>query len=285
MELWEKHARGQPRCLSSKASGSRGETLRNDTRSIAEFFILVFVISIPFWLLASVFPVQLLPGLPVSALNVLAPAIAAVVMATRSGQFAAARRLLARSFDFNRVRNKYWYLIFVLFNPAIAVFAYVAMRSVGTPVPRPSPLTLAVVPMFAAFFVAALAEEIGWTGFATEPLQRRWGTFWSGVSLGLVWAIFHFVALRQANRSLEWIAWWSLGTISLRTLMVWLYRNAGDSVFAATIFHAMINLSWQLFPVNGSFYDPRLFSLATLCFALVVIGAQRLVSHGRMSAA
>lgn len=259
--------------------------MRNDTRSVTKFFVLVFVFSIPFWLLANVFPIQLLPGLPISALGVFVPAIAAVIMSARSDHSAAVSQLLARSFDFNRVRNKYWYLIFVLFNPAIAVFAFVTMRSVGIPIPPPSPLTLAIVPMIVTFFVAALGEEIGWTGFTTEPLQRRWGTFWSGVSLGLVWAVFHLVVLTQANRSLEWIAWWSIGMLSLRTLMVWLYRHAGDSVFAAAIFHAMINLSWQLFPVSGSFYDPRLFSLATLCFALVIVGTHRLVSHGRMSAA
>lgn len=257
--------------------------MRNDSRSISIFFVLVFVFSIPFWLLANVFPLQLLPGLPLSALGVFTPTLAAVVISARSNQPAAVSQLLARSFDFNRVRNKYWYLVFVLFNPAIAVFAYEAMQSAGIPIPPPSPLTYAIIPMFMIFFVAALGEEIGWTGFATDPLQRRWGTFWSGILLGLVWAVFHLVVLTQANRSLQWIAWWSLGTISLRTMMVWLFQHAGDSVFAAAIFHAMINLCWQIFPVNGSFYDPRFFSLATLCLALVIIGTYRLVSKVRVS--
>jgi hypothetical protein len=66
--------------------------------------------------------------------------------------------------------------------------------------------------------------------------------------------------------------------------MVWLYQHAGKSVFAATIFHAMINLSWQLFPINGSFYDPQVFAFATLGLAVVMFVARRLVTRGRTSA-
>ena len=28
-----------------------------------------------------------------------------------------------------------------------------------------------------------------------------------------------------------------------------------------TLFHAMINLCWQLFPIHGSYFDPRLNGL------------------------
>jgi len=53
--------------------------------------------------------------------------------------------------------------------------------------------------------------------------------------------------------------------------MMWLYVCAGDSVFAAAVFHATINLSWQLFPLNGSFYDPRMFSVVTAALGVLVI--------------
>jgi hypothetical protein len=76
--------------------------------------------------------------------------------------------------------------------------------------------------------------------------------------MGIVWAAFHYVALLQANRSLIWIAWWSLWTVALRVIIVWVYNNTGKSVFAASLFHATINVTWQLFPVRGSFFDPRI---------------------------
>lgn len=245
--------------------------------SVLGFIVLVFALSIPFWLLGNIFRVELLPGLPISSLAAFTPGIAAVVLVYRNDQLPSVRSLLRRSFDFDRIRDKRWYFVFLLFNPAVAIMAYAVLRSMGIAVPNPSPLTLAVGTLFVSFFVAALGEEIGWTGYATEPLLRRWGIIRAGLLLGLVWAVFHFVLLAQVNRPLEWIAWWSLGTLSFRTVMVWLYSHAGDSVFAAAVFHTMINLSWQLFPINGSFYDPRVFSVATLALAILLVTVRQLV--------
>ena len=92
-------------------------------------------------------------------------------------------------------------------------------------------------------------------------LQERFGAFRASLIIGVVWAVWHFIPLLEAQRSLEFIAWWSLGTLALRVIIVWLYNNTGRSVFVAAVFHAMVNLTWQLFPVNGSYYDPRLSGL------------------------
>lgn len=37
------------------------------------------------------------------------------------------------------------------------------------------------------------------------------------------------------------------------------------------VHHAMLNVTWQLFPVNGSFYDPRMTGLIVAITALFVI--------------
>ncbi len=52
-----------------------------------------------------------------------------------------------------------------------------------------------------------------------------------------------------------WILWHSLSAVALRIIIVWLYENAGRRVLIAMIFHAMINLSWAVFPEQGSHYD------------------------------
>lgn len=110
------------------------------------------------------------------------------------------------------------------------------------------------------------------------------GFLLGGVLLGSAWVAFHLIPLVQVGRSLEWIAWWSLGTLCLRTIMVWLYARAGDSVFAASVFHAMINMSWQLFPINESFYDPRTFSLVTAALGVLPFISSRLVSRATRKA-
>jgi len=62
----------------------------------------------------------------------------------------------------------------------------------------------------------------------------------------------------QADRAPSWIAGWCLATVALRVLHTWLYNNSGKSVFGQALFHAISNLSWQLFPDAGSHYDPRI---------------------------
>src|SRR6266498_3767446 len=243
--------------------------------SVLPFFVLIFVLSIPFWLLGVIRPIELLPGLPISALGAFTPALAALILNYKNSGISSVIQLLQRSFDFKRIKNKVWFLFILLINPAIAVFAYGIMHAAWVSIPNPTPLTLLVFPLFILLFIAALGEEIGWIGYATEPLQRRWGTLTAGLLLGTVWVVFHFVPLTRAHRSAEWIAWWSLGTISYRLIMSWLYVHSGRSLFGAAVFHTMINLSWQLSPVNGSHYDPRIFSLITFAFAIALYASER----------
>lgn len=73
----------------------------------------------------------------------------------------------------------------------------------------------------------------------------------------------------QLGRSFEWIFWHSLSAVALRIVIVWLFENSGRGVLVAVLFHAMINVSWALFPNSGSYYDPAVtFAILTL-----VVGA------------
>lgn len=253
-------------------------------KSVFIFIALVFVLSIPFWILSAVNPIQLLPGLPLSALQAFVPAASAIILVYRSNHFSAIRQLLQKSFDFRKFKNGTWYVPVLLINPLIAALAYWYLRAVDPSFPNPAPLTFAVVPMTVAFFITALGEELGWSGYATEPLLERWGLLPTGLFLGAVWAVWHFIPLLQADRSTEWIAWWSLGTIGLRLIMVWLFAFSGRSVFGAAVFHAMTNVCWQLFPVNGSHYDPRVFGSITFVIALTLFALQYFSFTGKTQA-
>jgi len=101
-------------------------------------------------------------------------------------------------------------------------------------------------------------------------MQDRWNALQAGLLLGLVGATWHIVPLVQANRSPSWIAWQCLNTVAIRILLVWLYNNTGKSVFSAALCHAMVNVSWLLFPNYGSHYDPRIIGLITVFAAAVV---------------
>ena len=116
------------------------------------FFLLVFALSIPLWLMGALTPLELLPGLPVSTLNVFCPLIAASILVYREDKTTGVTELLKRSFDYRRIRAKVWYVPTVLLMPGIMVLSYGLMRLVRLPLPAPQFPVLAALTMFLASF-------------------------------------------------------------------------------------------------------------------------------------
>ena len=252
------------------------------SRSPLKFFLLVFALSIPFWFISDLTDVQLMPGLSLSALAAFCPMIAALILVHRERRTAGVTELLKRSFDFERIRAKRWYAPILVLMAGVNLAVYGLMRWMDMPMPAPQIGVLAAPVMFFAFFVGALGEELGWSGYITDPLQERLNALQTGVILGLVSVVWHLVPLLLIGRSPTWIAWWCLYAVAARVLIVWLYNNTGKSVFAVALFHATLNLSWMLFPVYGSHFDMRLGGLVMAVVAVmvtVVWGPQTLVRH------
>jgi uncharacterized protein len=239
-------------------------------RSALTFFVLTFALSIPFWIAGALTKFQLLPAIPVSALMLVCVVGAASILVYRKNGLSGVRALLERSFDFKRVSAKIWYLPTILLMPCVMVLSYVVMRLMGVALPVPQFSLVTTLIFCVLFFVAGLGEELGWSGYAIDPLQHRFGALGGALLLGVVWAVWHMIPLLSAGRSPVWIAWWSLGTVACRVIITWLYNNTGRSVFIAAIFHATMNVTIFLFPIQGSYYDPRVTGLIVACVAAII---------------
>lgn len=214
---------------------------------------------------------QLLPGLPMAALMFVCPGLAAAILLGRAQGASGVSALFRRAIDYKVLTPGAWYLPLLLFNPTVFAVSYIVMRMLGAPVPAPEIEVVPALGLCAVFLVTALAEELGWSGYALDPLQQTWGAQRTGLLLGAACAVFHWVALAEAHRSFGWIAWWSLWTVAQRIIMVWLYNNTRKSLFAAILVHASSNICWQLFPLRGSLFDPRITGLITTILAIVAI--------------
>lgn len=211
-------------------------------RSPFVFFVLVFALSIPFWLIGAVTGGRLSADLPIAALIFVCPGTTAAILVYRESGSAGLIELLKRTFDYRRITRKTWWLPVVLLLPGVYALTYLLLRWTGSSVPTLQfPVAGAVLTLL-AFFVAGQFEELGWSGYVLDPLQHRWTALRASILLGLVWALFHYMPLVQRHRSVGWIAWWSLATVTLRVLFTWIYNNTGGSVFAAALFHATGNL-------------------------------------------
>ncbi len=69
-------------------------------------------------------------------------------------------------------------------------------------------------------------------GYTIDPLQGRWNALGASVISGSVWAIWHIPAFIQAHDTPTWIVAQCLLLVATRILMVWIYNNAGKSIFA-----------------------------------------------------
>jgi hypothetical protein len=237
--------------------------------------VLVFVLAVPFFVLGALFGdawAKLIPiNLPLSAFIFVTPLTAAAILTAHEQGAAGVKALLKRAFDAGRIRDRRWLLVAVGLWPAIMVVEYGIMRWIGVPLPGYK-LDAWLVPVLAAvFFTAGIFEEVGWTGFATDRLQERYSALQTALIIGVVWGLLHVTADLQGGQALDWIAWQRVGNLSRRVLTVWLYNNAGRSVFAVVLFHAVENLAVFTFPNYGSHYDPFLTLVITAVLAAIVV--------------
>lgn len=232
---------------------------------VLPYFGLVIALTAPFWVLGAFVNQDLLPGLPIAALAVVSPALAAVVLSLHDGGRVRLMALLQRAVDVRNVGR--WLIPAIVINPILFGLALAVSRLLGADIPDPTFSLVSTAVLFALFLPTAMLEELGWSGYALDRLQAHISPTGAALLLGGFWALWHIPTLVQAGHSWDWIAWWSVWTVSARLVMVWLYNWAGMSVTAVALYHATSNLCWQLYPISGSYFDPRVSGLITLALA------------------
>lgn len=243
-----------------------------NNNSPIKFFLLVLMLSIPFWILGALVRdfTELLPiKLPISALMTFCPLLAAVILVYRERKSQGVKELLKLSFDFKK--NKKWYIAIVLLMPAIALLSYWYVKTTGVLLPLPPLSLLSICIFFIAYFIGAIGEEVGWSGYLIDPLQNRYSALKASIIVGVVWAIWHIIPWSQAHQTTAWIVWQSIATVFLRIVMVWLFNNTGKSVFAMVLFHTTINISPYLIPNYGSNYNPFILAILLIMITIAIV--------------
>ena len=236
-----------------------------------DYFVLVFALAVPFYLFGGgKLPLPI--NLPIAALATFVPALAAAIVSYRHQGAQGVRALLRKAWDYRKIKNKLWYLPTLLLQPLIYLTSYAILRWTGSPLPEKINVPLLVAPVFfVLFFIGDAGEESGWSGYAIDPMQARWGALKASLILGVIWAIWHFIPYIQTGNPASWVVWQTLTAVAIRVLIVWIYNNTGKSVFAAILFHVMTNLSWTLFPNYGSHFNPFVTGVLTWLTVIIVI--------------
>jgi membrane protease YdiL (CAAX protease family) len=241
--------------------------------SLPPFFLAVFLMSALIWVAGPVGERFLLKNrpveLPLSSLMAFCPMIAAILLVQRADGWDGVRKLLRRPFDL-RIKGRTWYIPIFLLMPTVMVLQYGLLGGLRASVPDSRlPVWMVLVFLF-LFLIAAVGEEVGWTGYVIDRMQDRWDALVASIVLGTVWAMWHIVPLIQLGRTPAQIAWQCMDMIATRILIVWLYNNTGKSVLAAVLYHAMYNVSTLLLPNYGLHYVPAINSILVVFAAVGV---------------
>jgi uncharacterized protein len=250
-------------------------TSTSSNKSPLKFFLMVFALNIPLWVIGTMVKVKGLPlDVPVTDfIAAFTPLIAACILVYKEeGTIAAIKTLLKRTFDFSRIRQKIWYLPVILLMPIIYLLIYGVMQLFRLPLPVEVEIPFLKNALISvAFFILATGEEVGWSGYAVDAMQERWSALTTAIAIGLVWAIGHYPSIIQQGGDFILILWATLGTVAMRILIVWLYNNTGKSVFVCILFHTMANIGRILFPKDQT-HNP-LVDYPDIHYSIIAIAA------------
>jgi membrane protease YdiL (CAAX protease family) len=249
-------------------------TSTSSNKSPLKFFLLVFALTIPLWIIEPIVKVKGLPlDVPVTDFIVtFTPLIAAIVLVYQEEGTIGVKSLLKRILDFSRSRQKIWYLPVIFLMPIIYLLIYGVMQLFRLPLPVGAEIPFLQNALISVvIFIGATGEEVGWSGYAVDALQERWSALTTAIAIGLVWAIWHYPSMIQQGRDLRWVVWGTLGTVCVRILIVWLYNNTGKSVSACIIFHSMANIGRILFPKDQT-HNP-LVDYPDIHYSIIAIAA------------
>lgn len=219
------------------------------------YFALVFGLSAPLWLLQTLIKNNDLPlNIPITdILAAFMPLAAACLLVAKEDGRHAVWGLLKRVFDFRRITRKRWYAAILLLAPIIFLTIYCTLLLAGVPLPSGWNVSLVSVPLLLVFFfLGAAGEEVGYMGYAFEPIQKRWGALGAALIIGLPWAVWHYPSILEQGHDWAWIFWGTIGTIAVRVILVWVYNNTNASLFACIVTHALYNTGRVLFPHDAN---------------------------------
>jgi pimeloyl-ACP methyl ester carboxylesterase/membrane protease YdiL (CAAX protease family) len=127
-----------------------------------------------------------------------------------------------------------------------------------------------------------ILEEIGWTGFVVPRMRRRHSVPMTGLIVGVLWGVWHF--LQQVFVSGTYaggIPWFTFLMLSVfaavanltayRILMVWVYDRTG-SLLVTTLMHGMLTAStifWFAPIATGALFLADVWLMAVVMWLLV----------------
>jgi membrane protease YdiL (CAAX protease family) len=205
-------------------------------------------------------------GMPLLILGGCSPTFVGLILAMMLFPKAGRIDYLKRTYQARRISLSGWLIILLLF-PAIYAVAIGADLLLGGALPQMTNLrAIAASPLvffpliLLSFFSGPFSEELGWRGFALEPLLRKLGFAGGSVLLGLIWGVWHLPLYFMPETwhgkmgfTLAGFPMFLLLSVGLSCSMSFVYIRSNRSILSAMLLHLVSNFTSQLL----EFVSPR----------------------------
>ena len=272
--------------------------------ALAVFFLLAYLFTWSNWLPQALNSRGLTSAQVPGFLSLLAgygPALAAILVAWLADGRPGLRDLFGRLLRW-RVGIR-WYLVALLLPVLITTLAILVntywlggavpdFAAIAFPFgPPETPLWQKVLILFLVFLLGfdGLGEELGWRGFALPRLLERYTPLASSLSLGALWAVWHFpYALTEGTFLSEVpLPVFVLNLLAVSMIYTWIFLNTKGSLLPVLLFHAAGNTTSNLLPIlPPAATDLRIYYITIVINWLIALGVfwasvRRIQSQGQ----
>jgi hypothetical protein len=109
-----------------------------EKRSLLNYFLLLFGLSTPCWVLGEIYDVQIFPGLKLFQLPLAMPMVAAIILIYKENGKSGLIALLKRTYDVRHFKPGIWFIPTLLLFPSIGFLDYWIMSLSGMSIPTPN---------------------------------------------------------------------------------------------------------------------------------------------------
>lgn len=256
--------------------------MKTKDKLLRKFFIISFLIPIAATVLVALidgFPTGLVTNqLSITSMVVVlsmvhAPTIAAMIVVYSDERFLGLRNLF-RQLKYWRYNFKWYLRALLIFPLSILVSLFLISFFVQSIAPT---LFLSVL-AFGTFF-SALWEEIGWTGYATPRILKRYRPLKAAIAFGVIHTFWHLASdywgssLYYGSLYLYTIHFllWMAGLIILRMIIFWIYIRTGSLVLGWLTHFSYTGGQLFLVPLTLTAVETILWNSAFVLVLLIVL--------------
>jgi uncharacterized protein len=197
-----------------------------------------------------------------------APSWIAVILVFTTYNKEQRRDYFQRLYQLKRIKPVWWLALLLLF-PGVVAAGIGLSLAFGGALPGMDNLKAVIAnplvwfPLVGLSFMSGpFSEELGWRGFALDPLLRRFGFTRGNILLGLIWGVWHLPLYFmpqtwQGQMGFTLSGFWTflVFSVGLSIIMSWVYVNTNRSILTAMLLHLSSNFSAQLIAQSDNTFE------------------------------